>query len=513
MKKIGGIIALALGVILVGGGFGLDVYTAGQMEAAIPEFLGTIKEDGLPVVRQGVYEDYTDDIMLGVIEELNTTLGGEESFSYFVNGSVSSIAMGNAIGAWALNKTGGNMTIAMADFMNNVSFEVDLSDPYGLAIVKGISNFSGGSLGFTADMISTILLGNGTAGGIIQGDIGDGKGTPGILAFLLGYMQMAALGSPYTDGFSIAYGGADFDTQLYAVVGYIMAHLFPLVPTMLYLTVKFPVPACRVDNALDFIKLQWATKVLLPGGLVEMEPLADGFEVGSGNFKNFTQILDLWDETNPDSLVNGDAADWFAAAEGNSTLELALIAANGIDQDIMDDLLVWYVGDFESMVKVGVESEFGITGDDDVYERLLLAQWTVNLLDEEDIVVCEGDENVTGFEMHMDEADDIPSNTSLELWDETSTMSFLNDNAGLLKWVEAMDDRESAEFTELQDNFELTDNQMNAVCDWLITIREVAIPAYAKCKGTVDFALPAMITGGGVFLLGVVLLAIAMKKK
>ena len=31
MKKIGGIIALALGVILVGGGFGLDVYTAGQM--------------------------------------------------------------------------------------------------------------------------------------------------------------------------------------------------------------------------------------------------------------------------------------------------------------------------------------------------------------------------------------------------------------------------------------------------------------------------------------------------
>lgn len=512
MKKIGGIIALVLGVILVGGGFGLDIYTAGEMEAAIPEFLGTIKEDGLPVVRQGVYEDYTDDIMLGVIEELNVTLGGEESFSYFVNGSVSSQTIWNAILLWNATEAL-NINLAMADFMNNVDFEKDLSDPYGLAIVKGISNYTGVTLGFTPDMISTILSGNATAGtgGIIQPDMGDG--TPGILGFLIGYVTAATLGSPYTDGFSIAYGGADFASQLGAVAAYIQGHLFPLVPTMLYLTVGFPVPACRVDNALDFIKLQWATKVLLPGGLVEMEPLADGFEVGSGNFKNFTQILNLWDETNPDSLVNGDAADWFVVAdEGNSTIELALIAANGIDQDIMDDLLVWYVGDFESMVKVGVESEFGITGDDDVYERLLLAQWTVNLLDEEDIVLCEGDENVTGFEMHMDEADDIPSNTSLELWDEDSNMSFLND-AGLLKWVEAMDDRASAEFTELKDNFALTDKQMNAVCDWLVTIREVAIPAYAACKGQLDFTLPAMISGGVVVLLGIVLLAIAMKKK
>lgn len=513
MKKIGGIIALVLGVILLGGGFGLNLYTAGEMEAAIPEFLGTIKEDGIPVVRQGVYEEKTDDIMLGVIDALNETLGGEEMFSYFVNGSVSSIAMGTAISVW--NATVAlNMDLAMADFMNNVDFEADITYPAEILFLKGISNFTGGTLGFTPDMIGTILGGNASAnaGGIIQPDMGDG--TPGILNFLIGYQTVAALGSPYTDAFSLAYGGADFSTQLTPVVVYLSYYLIPLVPTILSLKAGFSVPACTVDNALDFIKLQWATKVLLPGGLVEMEPLADGFEVGSANFKNFTQILNLWDETITDSLVDGNASNWFAAAEGNSTFEPVLIAATGLDQDILDDILVWYVGDFESMVKVGVESEYGIPGDDDVYERLLLAQWTISLLeDEEDLVLCEeGDDIVTGFEMHMEEADAIPSNISLELWDETSSMSFLNE-AGLLKWIEAMDDRESAEFTELIDNFALTDKQMNAVCDWLVTIREVTIPAYAACKGTVDYSLPAMIAGGVVVLAGIVLLGIAMKKK
>jgi hypothetical protein len=533
MGKAAGITVLVLGVLVLGAGFGIDYYATNLVVEQLPDALKQVRDEGLPQVKPGVYEDFTDDLLLTALEEVNDTLGGEGNIAAFVNGSTFLLALSDSLAAYMSDNSEPDINVAVGNFMNNPAYN------YLIPGISMVATGGVGTLGFTPTEIGSIMGGNSTA--IANATMFALTGLPNLPMpgigevyndFIPGCVLFVSIingvsGNPtYEAMVSNCYGGADFTTKLVEVKEY-LEYIFSLVPAIIGGELGYAVPACTPATALDYIKLQWATKALLSGGLKEVDPDADGFEVGSGNWTSFAQILKLWNTTDSLSLTyDGGGKGWYAALTGDTTKKAELQTHFGLSDDLMADILRWYGGEFETLVKFGIKDELGIEGDN-IYARLFYAQWNYMPLDDEGFALYEeGDVVIKGFELKVTKENAIPYDTCVKLWDEKEVNSFLTLD-GVKLWLKAAEKPEGTEYATLKEAFKLTDVQMKAVGDWLIKWRDVTLPALGAAMGELpdlplygtdvtklrhDSGLYLPIAGGILAALGIVLLLLGRNK-
>jgi hypothetical protein len=398
---------------------------------------------------------------------------------------------------------GGNPSAALVGIFND-----NIQSLYGTP-VKGVSEWVGAPLGYSADDVSNLTQGPIAypLPGILEADpLGDG--TPGMLAFLSIYANPAAAGFPSVALLATVGYGLPAQAYLDSVAGWITYELFPVVPGVLTTTLGWNemLPAATAAKVGDYILAQWAEMILIPAGLGTLDPAATNFEVGT-DFDNLTQVKGVWN-----SLVGGDFLRWYAE-------DTTLKAEFNLDDTQFDDIVDW-IGVVEPTVLAAIASEFGLPNDSTLYLRLFLGQWMeIGYLLDVPLFSMLGSDLI--FEIDFTHANVLSSDGAIDLWTQ------LKSEEGIKKWYQAVDDPLGPEYLELKAEHGLVNEQMNYICDYLETWRsetlftlnmeqhEISLPIWGYDIGQalddLELYLPI---GGGVFAVaGILLIALFARKR
>lgn len=108
-------------------------------------------------------------------------------------------------------------------------------------------------------------------------------------------------------------------------------------------------------------------------------------------------------------------------------------------------------------------------------ENLFYGQWSNGTIKPEGFDLGGG---LKGFEVGVPTPSNISTEVAEDLFDEQNSLALVN-NDGLQKWYAATDPNSDA-YTELKEEFELNDDQMKMVTDWLHDFRDDVVPVLAK---------------------------------
>src|SRR6056297_3445571 len=515
-KDVVNIVGMIIGVVLAVGGFaGPTIVNSTLLEPSMADAMVDLRDGPVPGdVREIGYQDYTDDIMAGALELVNETLEGEENIAMFVNYSIAmellyqnmqaAIAVDYGVNGYTEDQ---NFSVALNAFFNSQDYFPSLAglpnDPYALIknIDMGVNEthtmFSGQGIEdpqpFTALAMGHFIQNESdTVPGIFEDDF---NGVPGVLAYLEAvspgveaYLtSLAGIPDPtLLDPYRTLYNATANQISLFTL--YLTQYLFPttnpLVPTVIGGQVGFSVPACTGDTALDYIKLQWATSVLLPDGLSSLEPGAEGFELlNTSIFTNFGQVLGLWEANNETSFLNETGIiTWYNATQGSQSAKDDLQEGTNFTMPQIEEIVEWYWNDtmgynicvgFEVLLKNTVASElnipmneFEIYDDEEFYRRVLLLQWERMAVSEDPVEI----EGVSGLEANLTESNYLNRTTRLNLWNDSFAYAFTTE-PGMEVWLKAAKGDEEA-ITELKENVPLTKSQIGELGEWILHMRD-----------------------------------------
>ena len=224
------------------------------------------------------------------------------------------------------------------------------------------------------------------------------------------------------------------------------------------------------------------------GEMMDGIPLGTiGFEVGVPIPLNLTgeQCTALWDETNSSSLFSMDGmALWFEAnssAEMKETLRVKFALTEIQMQMILDWLFLGEDCFSKSMIPPLIQFQYEMSMTDFALS-LLLEQWTNGTVFGD--VMYEGGlefsemmdaikDPLTGFEVGVPDATGIPYTSAVELFNDDNEKSLTNDD-GIEIWIEAQDDDDKKD--ELMEGFDLTEDQTDAILDWMDSFKEDVVP-------------------------------------
>ncbi len=151
-------------------------------------------------------------------------------------------------------------------------------------------------------------------------------------------------------------------------------------------------------------------------------------------------------------------------------------------------------------------------------ELLFLEQWADMTMDGDEeypdglpLAKDANGKDITGIE--LGEKSDIKLSTAKELWDEDNKLAFTNAQ-GIVKWYAAAD-KSSAAYKELQEEFDLDDDQMKLITDWLQTFKSSTLNDLAVSQGQANPGLIQNLTWGivGIGAVLAVIGAILLKKR
>ncbi|MEE9377629.1 MAG: hypothetical protein V3V33_06295 [Candidatus Lokiarchaeia archaeon] len=220
-----------------------------------------------------------------------------------------------------------------------------------------------------------------------------------------------------------------------------------------------------------FLK-QWANATLDNKGL-DLGGGYKGFEVGIptpiGIPLNIT--TDLFNERNSYSFINTDGIlKWIEAEGDNLTIQGILKDSFKLNDTQLSIILNWLFTSFKNNVVPNIA--FNMTG----YTMTELAvfefyrQWAngslfINGIDSGPAL---GLESLAGWELGIPKSSKIAKESAALLWDEEYYLALVN-SKGNGRWFNAM--YKSGTYNHLKNLFSFTNDQMDAILDWLAEIR------------------------------------------
>jgi hypothetical protein len=431
-------------------------------------------------------------------------------------------------------------------FMNDEDWS---TTTMGLAPFNGTSEvMTGGMLNLSYSSAAQFNLLNssylGIPGKYLPGALNDtslGTGVIAIMAFYenatdggpnyspLGYMpndptEQATLVGAY--GLDSWYQFANFSLFL---KNYMILGIVPNALLSKYLTNDIP----TVVNIL--VHKQW-TNYELVGEALDLQLLEPelpesvyGLEVGDASitFDQFKQLFEIAeyadDSLSQMALVDRDGQkDWNEAYEEGKTsgkMVKELATEFGLTPTQSLNIANWlYDGDgcFQELALPGLfEFDQGMSIPDKAKE-FFVEQWTEMTIDGEDtypdglpLGETAAGKDITGIELGV--SSEIDLDTAADLWDEDNELSFTNtEDGGYDTWVAAGSN--SAKFTELKEEFDLTNTQTRLIINWLAKFKSDVIPPLAEDQTGQNPALIRDILTYGLIIPGVIIALIGLIK-
>ncbi len=287
---------------------------------------------------------------------------------------------------------------------------------------------------------------------------------------------------------------------------YIIPNVVPSVLLQTYQTNNF-------NNLVPMLVFQqWCNYTLTDGDqlnlrLLENELPGDcfGLEVNIPTLTNATCTA-LWDEDDDMAITTRDGQKmWYDAWDGgeNSDEFKDLKDNFGLTTAETQGIADWlYEGD-DSFQKQALPTLFLYDQGVDASRKatlLFLEQWADMTMDGDEeypdglpLGKDAAGKDITGIE--LGEKSDIKLSTAEDMWDEDNKLAFTNAQ-GITKWYAAAD-KSSAAYKELQDEFDLDDDQMKLVTDWLAKFKSATLPTLAEMQtGTNPSMLQSLLTWG-----------------
>jgi len=229
---------------------------------------------------------------------------------------------------------------------------------------------------------------------------------------------------------------------------------------------------------------QWANATVVPEGL-DLGGGLKGFEVGIPVKSNisFSITASLFETRNSSSFINKNGLlKWIDAEGGDITSRTELITTFHLDTTQLDLILEWLFPTFRYNLVPNLV--FNLTGYSmtELAEFEFFRQWANGSLFTNGIDPgpAFGLESLSGWELGLPVASNIEFEPAMLLWTEYFINPWTNEtkiNAeslvtpiGIAKWFKAMD--VSSTYNHLKTFYKFSDNQMHAILDWLIKIRD-----------------------------------------
>jgi len=267
---------------------------------------------------------------------------------------------------------------------------------------------------------------------------------------------------------------------------------------------------------------QWANATVVPEGL-DLGGGVKGFEVGIPVKSNisFSITTSLFETRNSSSFINKNGLlKWIDAEGGDITSRTELMATFNLDTIQLDLILTWL---FTTLRDNVVPIAFNLTGYSltELAEFEFFRQWANGSLFTNGIDPgpAFGLDSLSGWELGLPNASNIEFDPAVQLWSERDPISLVTPT-GIAKWFNAME--VSSTYNYLKISYEFSDNQMAAILDWLIKIRD----DFALSFSQLELSLPIdpyefgnilligfVISGFGLAAIGVLTLVIMKLSK
>lgn len=491
-KLIISIILLFVGVGAIPTGFYVNQYLVDQVYEAVPEALLGIQEEALPSIEEQLPGLATPDVLLGIEEKALITL--ESQLPVLTTPDVLlglKAEIEDKIPALINCTTAANVINGTVDllvqlfgldagtniFFNDPTFQADIG---GGIILKGVSNYTGASMGYTLTARQTLLYDGISIPTVadVPGLINDtilGTGVCGFLEIYNASLYNMVLNQTIQTLYNATW------PQLTAVAGWLQFHVFPdVVPGAFF--GKYGIPVSTAE-AFGFY-FQWANGTLIEDGidlsvfLETYDTELKGFEAGVPIHTNISlaTCINMWDPTNQLSFVNETGIFAWLNASYQTTIEFVF----GINTAQYLLVLDWLNNFITNLTPIFLYEETGYT----VPELAQLAfyeQWADGTIQGEAVLpdgfLNELDPSFAGtpyFEVGLTTG---PTGLSVlqasDLWDESNVYSLVN-SLGIMIWLEALTN--TTLYLVLEGEFSLSAGQRTMLLTWLAAFYAVRIP-------------------------------------
>lgn len=231
-------------------------------------------------------------------------------------------------------------------------------------------------------------------------------------------------------------------------------------------------------NTLEYADIlflkQWANATLDNKGL-DLGGGYKGFEVGIPTPINISLSITtaLFNERNSSSFINPDGIlKWIEAEGDNLAIQSILKDSFKLNDTQLSIILNWLFTSFKNDVVPNIA--FNMTG----YTMTELAgfafhrQWAngslfINGIDPGPAL---GLESLAGWELGIPTSSKIAKESAVLLWDEEYYLALVN-SKGIGRWFNAM--YKSDTYNHLKNFFSFTNDQMDAILNWLAEIRDI----------------------------------------
>jgi len=228
-----------------------------------------------------------------------------------------------------------------------------------------------------------------------------------------------------------------------------------------------------LDYADILLLKQWANATIDNKGL-DLGGGYKGFEVGIPIPINISLSIttDLFNKRNSSSFTNPDGIlKWIKAEEDDLTIQGILKDSFNLSDAQLSIILDWLFTPFKNDVVPNIA--FNVTGYTvtELAGFEFLRQWANGSLftDGIDPGAALGQESLSGWELGIPTSSEIAKEYVALLWDEEYNFALVN-SKGIGRWFNSM--YKSITYNHLKNEFSLTNDQMDAIHDWLVEIRD-----------------------------------------
>lgn len=229
-----------------------------------------------------------------------------------------------------------------------------------------------------------------------------------------------------------------------------------------------------LDYAEILLMEQWANGTLYSGGII-LGTGVKGFEVGIPTKSNLSLAIAtaLFDTKNISSLVNRTGiVKWMNAYEGDTAAQNEIIGTFSLSSNQLDLITTWLFTSFRYNVTPAITYIYTSTKMSTYAQFGFYYQWSDGTLFPSglDLGPILGLSLINGWELGIPTGTNINESISAQLWSKKEELSLIH-YKGIAYWFKAMGARD-LNYEYLMNYFGLTYNQMDAILEWLVNIRE-----------------------------------------
>jgi len=249
-----------------------------------------------------------------------------------------------------------------------------------------------------------------------------------------------------------------------------------LVPHIFSLPFPVGFGVTPTEFTIDLLLDQWANATTFNEG-INLGWGLKGFEVGIPEKTNITLIsaINLFNITNSSSFIHRDGIlEWIDAYQGDTVIQNYILSTFNLELAQLDMIYEWLFTTMRyDVIPFIARNVTGIKMRTFAQTEFYL-QWSYGRLFEDGMVLGPvlGLDSVSGWEIGIPTDTNIDESILAPLWAEDEDLSLTNFK-GISLWFKAM--KETGIYNDLQDNFELSDTEMDTILEWLLRIREIYV--------------------------------------